>query len=174
MALYFISGIAGSGKSEVCRELKSRRYLAFDTDNDGLAKWVNIDTGYVHPKSSIKPAQRTEIFLKTHSWNIPKGEVEKLALSAKNRSVFLCGVASNEKELWELFDKVFELQIDEKILKHRLHNRTTNDWGKQPHELQQTINALHDISKLHRYTDRIFIDGAQPVNMVVDNILAST
>jgi dephospho-CoA kinase len=171
MSLFFITGIAGSGKSAVWQELKSRGFEAYDTDEDGLAKWHNNHNGYVHPKSSVKPEQRTEEFLEIHSWKVPRQEIEELAGSATAKAIFLCGVASNESEIWDLFKAVFELIIDDDTLKHRLLTRTNNDWGKQPHELQKTLDEQHNTDQAQSKFDRIVIDATQSTEVVVDEIL---
>jgi shikimate kinase len=174
MPLFFITGIAGSGKSTVQHELKSRGYEAYDTDDDGFAKWHNDLTGYVHPKSSVKKEDRTEEFLKIHSWKVPRIEIEELATCAKRKIIFLCGVASNEDELRDLFEAVFELTIDDETLINRLTTRTNNDWGKQPQELKKTLESQHNADELYRKHNPILIDATQPVDIVVDTILRKT
>jgi dephospho-CoA kinase len=171
MSLFFITGVSGSGKSAVWQGLKARGYDAFDTDEDGFAKWHNNQNGYVHPKSSVKPEQRTEEFLEIHSWKVPRQEIEELAGRATAKAIFLCGVASNENELWDLFKAVFELVIDDEMLKHRLLTRTNNDWGKQPHELQKTLEEQHNIDQKQNKFDRIVIDATRPIEVVVEEIL---
>jgi adenylate kinase family enzyme len=174
MSLFFITGIAGSGKTTVQHELQSRGYEAYDTDDDGFAKWHNNKTGYVHPKSSVKNEDRTEEFLKIHSWKVPRREVEALARRANGKTVFLCGVAANEDEIRGLFKAVFELTIDDETLVHRLTTRDNNDWGKQPHELQRTLEEQHNVIEVHANHSSILIDATRPVETVVDNIIART
>lgn len=171
MALFFITGIAGSGKSTVTNELKARGYEAYDTDDDGFARWHNDQTGYIHPKSSVKKEDRTNEFLKIHSWIVPRSSVEELARRSDNKTIFLCGVASNEDEIRDLFKAIFELTIDDETLILRLKTRTTNDWGKQPHELEQTLTSQHNLDELYSKNNPILIDATQPVGVVVDNIL---
>ena len=171
MALFFVTGISGSGKSTVTNELKSRGYEAYDTDDDGLARWHNNNTGYIHPKSSVKKEDRTDEFLKIHSWIVPRSLVEDLAHRAGNKTIFLCGVAHNEDGIRGLFKAVFELTIDDKTLIRRLTTRTNNDWGKQPHELDQTLANQHNLEELYRKHNPILVDATQPIRIVVDNIL---
>ena len=38
MALNYITGPTGSGKSTICSELQRMGYTAYDTDNDGFRK----------------------------------------------------------------------------------------------------------------------------------------
>jgi adenylate kinase family enzyme len=174
MPLFYITGIAGSGKSEICKQLKLRGYEAYDTDDDGLAKWHNNKSGYVHPKSSVKSEDRTKAFLKRHSWKVPRSEIESLADHAHDKSIFLCGVVGDEKEIRNLFKDVFALVIDDQTLKRRLLTRTNNDWGKQPHELKLVLKWQHDSLKSYRKFGYTRIDAAKPIPTVVNNILKQT
>lgn len=172
MALFLVGGTAGTGKSQVCFALKQRGYEAYDTDDDGLARWQHNQTGYIHPKSSVKPHQRTAEFLAEHSWSVPREHVEELARQASSKPIFICGSLANEDELHDLFEKVFALYVDDETLKHRLATRTTNDWGKQPHELQQTLEDHQKAYKNHEQKGDIIIDATKPLNAVVNDILA--
>ena len=174
MSLFLISGTAGTGKSQVCRVLKAKGYEAYDTDDDGLARWQHKQTGYIHPKSSVKAHQRTPEFITEHDWNVPRKHVEELAREAANKPIFLCGSLANEAELHDLFATVFALYVDDETLKHRLATRTTNDWGKQPHELQQTLEHHHEIYKEHEQRKDSIIDASRSLDEVVNDILART
>ncbi len=172
MSLIFITGISGSGKSAVWQELKSRGYEAYDVDEDGLAKWHNNDTGYVHPKSSVKAHQRTPEFLASHSWKVPRNEVEELAKHAVDKNVYLCGVVANENELWDLFGKVIALTVDEDTLRHRIKSRTNNDFGKSEHEFEQIIGRQEDAKDSYKKFGHITIDATRPLDEVVDDVVA--
>jgi len=174
MTLFFITGIAGSGKSTLAKELKAKGYEAYDTDDDGFARWLNKNSGYIHPKSSVKKEARTEAFLADHAWIVPRSEVEELATRAKDKDIFLCGVASNEDELRDLFKQVFELVIDNETLERRLLTRTSNDWGKQPHELRQTLYNNKNAEELYHKHNPTLIDATQPVEQVAANIIKKT
>ena len=156
----------------MCRVLKARGYEAYDTDDDGLAKWQHIHTGYVHPKSSVKAAQRTPEFLENHSWNVPRQEVEALLARAAAKPIFLCGSLGNEDKLHDLFAAVFALYVDDETLTHRLATRTNNDWGKQPHELAQTLEHHRQAYERHRRLGDIIVDAARPVEEVADDVAA--
>lgn len=171
MSLFLVSGTAGTGKSQVCRVLKEKGYEAYDTDDDGLARWQHMQTGYIHPKSSVKPEQRTPEFLNEHSWNVPRQYVEELAHKASDKPIFLCGSLGNESELHDLFTRVFALYVDDETLKHRLATRTTNDWGKQPHELQQTLRHHHEAYKNYDSSNSVIVDATKPLDRVVNDII---
>jgi adenylate kinase family enzyme len=171
MSLFFVTGISGSGKSTITHELRARGYEAYDTDDDGFARWQNDKTGYIHPKSSVKKEDRTAEFLKEHSWKVQRDQVEELALKAKDKPIFLCGVVGNTADFLDLFKAVFALTLDEATIKHRLTNRTNNNWGKQPHELKQTLSYQDYLNDLYQKMGFIEIDATQPVKTVVDTIL---
>jgi predicted ATPase len=170
MSLFFITGISGSGKSSLVHELRDRGYEAIDTDK-GLSKWQHNETGYVHPKSSVKAADRTAEFLRDHSWNVPREEVEQLRQEAHAKPVFLCGVIDNQDELRDLFRARFALVIDDETLVHRLQTRTDNDWGKQPHELQNSLDRQHKLGSMYEAGGYIIVDATQDLMTVADFIL---
>ncbi len=171
MPLIFICGTAGTGNSTVCLVLKSKGYQAYDVDSDGFAKWQHLETGHIHPKSSVKAAARTPEFLKMHGWHVPRGEVQKLRDQAAGQLVFLCGDIGNEKELQDLFDGIIALHVDDETLKRRLGARTGNDWGLQPHELQRSLEKHHNSYDAYQDIGATIVDATQPVEEVVDQIL---
>lgn len=172
MALIFITGSPGAGKSELTRALREHGYDAYDTDDDALARWQNKNTGYIHPKSSVKPEQRTPEFLMQHAWNVPREYVEELAKKASDKPIFLLGVANNELELRDLFAHAFALHIDDDTLIRRLQSRTSNDWGKQPHELQQSLDVNEGSEGRYRRQGYTIIDATQPIEDIVAEITA--
>ncbi|HSX15536.1 MAG TPA: AAA family ATPase [Candidatus Saccharimonadales bacterium] len=173
MALYYVFGISGSGKSTVLAELRKRGFEAYDVDEAGpaTAKWHNDTTGFVHPKSSVKVANRTPEFLAQHSWKVPRTEVAELAKAAHGKVVFLGGAINNMPDLEDIFDAVFALAIDDETLKHRLATRTSNDWGKLPHELEHTLVNNQWLAKRYPDSGYLVIDASQPIDAVINEIL---
>lgn len=173
MGLYFITGNSGTGKSTVCLELRLRGFETLDTDDDALARWQNKQTGYIHPKSSVKSNQRTPDFLNEHAWNVPRQDIVALSSRAQDKDIFICGVANNIEELDDLFNTVFALVVDDDTLSNRLRTRENNDWGKQPHELEQSLAQQRVLSEQYRKLGYLTIDATQPPENVVDQILAA-
>jgi len=174
MPLFFITGVAGSGKSTVLQELISRGYEAYGIDEDGFAHWHNNKTGYIHPKSSVKTSDRTPDFLNNHTWKIDRNMVEDLASKAKTRPVFVCGVARNENELLDLFTGKFALIVDANTLKHRIATRENNDYGKTAHELEQILKDQASNEERYSKARYILIDATQPKDRVVDDIISAS
>lgn len=172
MSLFFITGVSATGKSSITRELRDRGYTAFDTDDDALARWQNNETGYIHPKSSVKSADRTKEFIDAHSWNVPREYIEKIANDNVDNTGFICGVANNIDQLKDLFSGIFALIIDEDTLRHRITTRTNNDWGKQAHELEQTLETHKAALETYNKLGYVIIDAGQALPNVVDDILS--
>ena len=169
MALIFITGTSGAGKSTVREELGRRGAQAYDTDEDEIAQWTNKITGAVTPLNA--DAHRTPEFLAQNDWKADPERVRQLAKLGEGQAVFLCGFIGNEEEVWPFFEKVFLLSIDETTMRHRLLTRTAHDFGKKPHELELLL-AWNEVINAH-YVARgaTVIDATETPPSVVDEIL---
>jgi hypothetical protein len=134
MALIFVTGISGAGKSAVRDELGRRGAQAYDTDEHAIAQWTNKVTGEITPL--LADAHRTPQFLAQNDRRADPERVRQLAKEGEEQRVFLCGSIGNEDEVRPFFEKVFLLSIDEATMRHRLLARTAHDFGTKPHELE--------------------------------------
>jgi dephospho-CoA kinase len=172
MSLVFITGISGSGKSTVLTELKSRGHEAFGTDEEDIAGFYDRKTGELLTDWRERwEEHRTPEWIKKYDWKVSREKIEALAAQAKDYTIYLCGGSSNDKEMWDLFSAIVVLSIDQKTLKHRLANRTENDYGKAPHELQLILGWHKGLETSHKKHGHHIIDSTQPVEKVVDEIL---
>lgn len=167
MSLVYITGISGSGKSAVCEELKRRGYDAHEGD-DGLSGFYHNETGERLLRSTTSE-ERTPEWRKQWTWKMSRDELFKL----KNlgTQIFVCGVAANDKEYIDVFDKCFVLHLGKQALLDRLANRTNNDFGKSEHELQGVLDWYNSLDQWYEDIDAIKIDAEQPLDVVVDGIL---
>ncbi len=171
MPLVYITGISGSGKSSVCAELKRRGYVAYDTDKDSIAFFYHNDTNEPVVER-VASEDRTPEWRATHTWKAKREDVERLAEEAKGKLIFLCGVTNNDAdELWDLFDHVFALTLDEEGLRHRISSRTGNDFGKNPHEFADLLRWQQTASEDYKKLGATLIDATRPLNEVVDGIV---
>lgn len=171
MGFYYITGISGSGKSSVRHELKRRGYQAFGTDEDDLAYFYHNQTGE-RVGNHVTVEERTPEWRAQHTWKLTRINAQELAKKATGSPVFLCGVTANDAdELWDLFDVVFALFIDEGALKHRIASRTNDDFGKSAHELQILIEWQKTAKEDYRKLGAVLIDATRPLKQVVDEIL---
>ncbi len=171
MSLIYVTGISGSGKSAVNDELKKRGYEVHGIDEDKIAEWYNNKTGKL--EGHKEPDERTEEWRSQVTYKVSRERVEEIAQKAVDRPVFLCGVAENDTELWDLFSKVFALSVDEPTLRHRITTRTSNDFGKLPHELKGILEWNKTGEQEYRKLGAVIIDATQPIEKVVDEILST-
>ena len=168
MALVYVTGISRSGKSTVRHELVRHGHEAHDTD-DGMARFVDRSTGVATRR--IDASLRTREFVENNDWVVEPDRVLQLSHRAVDRLVFLCGAIANEVEVWELFDRVILLSIDEATMRERVIGRTTNDFGKNPHELELMLGWIKTIDDEYRRYGAVVIDATRPISIVVDEIV---
>ncbi len=164
MPLVWITGTSGSGKSAVVSELSRRGCAGYDADDDRITVWRNRTTG------ELVPFRRGR--WPNHAWEIERPRVEELAAAAEGRTVFLCGSVENESDVWDLFTVVICLVIDEQTLRARLAQRTSNDFGKTPEELEAILEWNKTVESACRSFGATIIDASQPLERVVDLVLA--
>ena len=169
MSLIYITGVAGAGKSVVHQELQNLGYPVYDVDQIEIGAAHSIATGQ---RVTLPEAQlRTQEWYASHIWKILREPVMALKMKHRDNIVFLCGSAGDENEVWDLFDTVLFLDIDEQTLRRRIATRHNNDYGKAPYELARILDK-HKTAKL-KNTQRgaVIIDGNLPLSQVMSKIL---
>src|SRR5581483_1763505 len=96
-----LTGMSGVGKSTVVHELRSRGYLAVDSDDDG----------YTEPTADGR-----------HAWCIPS--VRRLFNERRDELLFFAGCSDEQAQFH--FDLTILLTAPEAVLLARLARRTTN------------------------------------------------
>jgi thymidylate kinase len=172
MSLIYITGISGSGKSTVLRELAKQGYEAHGVDEEGYADWIDRKTGAIVPFPHNESPSIHDWY-KNHRWVLSEqriGELKKQA-DEKDQIVFLSGVAEGEDKVWHLFDKVVALSIDEATIRSRIESRVDNHFGKTPEEMADIIKWLENYDETYGKFGAIVIDATKPIDQVIDNIL---
>jgi predicted ATPase len=171
MALVWVTGTSGSGKSAICELLKGQGYLAVDADWEGYSQWVHRETGQVipDPPYPVPPG-----WLEQFAWRIGVERVQTLAATANSGVTFLCGSVENEVDVWSYFDHVVCLVIDDETLRHRLATRTTNEFGKHPDQLEAALKANAVVQDQYRKLGATILDATRPLDVVVQGVLALT
>lgn len=172
MPLIYITGIAGAGKSEVYTELKKRGLEVYGTDEDQLAGFYNNETGEKVDNPADNNLEPTAAWRELHTWRLPRSTIEAFKNKSQNSTIFVCGVAADEVNYLDLFDKLFALVIDDATLVERIMTRTNNSFGKSDHEFDQIKMWQAGTPAYYEHHNFIQIDATKPVEQVVDAILA--
>jgi hypothetical protein len=151
---YLVEGLSGAGKSSVYEELIHRGYKAISTDR---AWKVHVD-----PETGLPGPSR----LDNAVWDQQKA-VRELE-SRESDVLFICGSSGNRDRFLPYFTKVFNLRIDDDTMRRRLEERTNNDFGKQPEELELMLRLNRSEAKPAGAID---IDATRPLRLVVDEVL---
>lgn len=154
MKRIYITGVSGTGKSTISKELSKRGVASFDIDSvPGLCEWQNKET-------SARAEFSTGVggdWLSAHEWICNKEKLGEI-LDQHQDTTVVVGVAHNQDEYLDLFDKFFILECSEKVLRNRLSTRTDNDFGK--HEAEQNVVA----GAYKWFVSKSLKQGAIPVN----------
>ena len=141
---YLVEGLSGAGKSSVYEELIRRGYKAISTDR----AWKY----QADPDNSM--------------WDERKA-VSELE-SSKSEVLFVCGSSRNRDRFLPYFTEVFNLRIDDDTMRRRLQERTNNDFGKQPEEVELMLRLNRSDEKPAGAID---VDATRPLDQVVDEVL---
>ncbi|MDX6476714.1 MAG: hypothetical protein QOH95_2225 [Gaiellaceae bacterium] len=152
---YLVEGLSGAGKSSVYEELIRRGYKAISTDRAWKVR-ADPDTGL-----QGRPGQYDNSM-----WDRQKalGELE----SSESEVLFVCGSSGNRDRFLPYFTEVFNLRIDDDTMRRRLQERTNNDFGKRPEEVELMLRLNRSDEKPAGAVD---VDATQPLEQVVDELL---
>jgi len=164
-----ITGISGTGKSAICDELNRLGYKAFNIEEiKGLFSMIN--------KKTCKPFKNFDNdnieSVKQADWICNKRKLQHLMKkNSEEKLVFYCGTASNLNDLLQLFDKIFLLQTNQKILRERLSNRTSNNFGRTA-EIQKLVFSWKKLWEDHmKKKGAIIINANHSLQEIAINIL---
>ena len=138
-----LTGMSGTGKSTLVRELRTRGCEALDADDDG----------FTEPSSSG-----------AWSWRV---DLVRARFDQQTEGVLYFAGCSEEQAQFA-FDLTVLLTAPQTVLVDRLRSRDTNAYGKDPAELDQVLADLRVIEPLLRSTADLVIDTTRPVEVVAD------
>jgi adenylate kinase family enzyme len=169
MSAVLITGCSAAGKSTLAAVLTRRGLASLDSDADPtLARSVDVAGNVVE-----EPAAPDFEWLARHSWQWNPQRLDELIRAAAPSTLYVCGGAANELQLADRFDRVFFLEIDEATMLARLDApERDNDWGRIGDTRAYLRRFLPDYQDRLRAFGAIPVDATQPLDQVVDAILA--
>lgn len=148
MKRILLTGMSGTGKSTVINELAARGYRAVDLDQPAWSEYAP-DGDWIWREDRVRDLLSAE-----------DGEV-----------LFISGCASNQGKFYPQLDKIVLFSAPTDIIIERLRTRTTNDYGKHPDELAETLGYIETVEPLLRKGAHHEIDTSAPLDEVVASVL---
>ena len=142
-----LTGMSGTGKSSVVRELVARGYKAVDTD-DG---W-----------SETQPDGR-------QLWR--EDAIQTLLATEDAGVLFVAGCEENQTKFQAQFDYIVLLTAPLEILAKRLATRMNNSYGKKPEEFRRFREDVETVEPKLRPIATHEVQTTMPLNDVVAAVL---
>jgi shikimate kinase len=167
MEKIYLTGIAGTGKSSVGDILIHNGINAIDMEEvPELCCWADKVTGErVFHKGVID-----KVFMDAHDWICDVDRLQNL-LKAQKDTVVAVGVASNQREVSCLFDKVLLLQCKPETFVRRLVARSNNHFGKDKTAREFLVSYYKDFEGALHERGAIPINAEEPLDMVVRAVM---
>ncbi|HTR92869.1 MAG TPA: hypothetical protein VMI73_14145 [Trebonia sp.] len=172
MSAIQIAGCSAAGKTTVAAMLARRGLASIDADDDPLL------ARFVDPAGVVVEEQPTApdlVWLERHRWTWDPARLDELIRAATAATLYVCGGADNQQEVAGRFTQVFLLEIDEPTMLARLDaRRDYHDWGHIGDTREYLRRKLPALQDRLRASGAIPVDARQPLDQVVDAILART
>ncbi|HOQ29004.1 MAG TPA: AAA family ATPase [Armatimonadota bacterium] len=157
-----LTGISGTGKSTVIRELAARGHKAVDLDSDEWSKWVPFV-----PFPGVKEVPGDP----EQEWVWREDRVQALLSTEDAEMLFVSGCASNMRQFLDQFDHIILLSAPADLIVERLITRTNNPYGKDPEERARVLGHLESVEPLLRRRAGHEINTQLPLGQVVEEVL---
>ena len=162
MKKILITGMSGTGKSAVIRELGFRGFDAIDTDSDDCSEWKDVPVFGDASGTAVEP-----------DWVWRENRIARLLDDHFPEPLFVSGCKSNQGKFYPQFDRVVLLSASTDVILDRIERRTTNSWGKSEQERALILEQIETVEPLLRATSDIEIDtGVTTLEEVVDALIA--
>ena len=142
-----VTGMSGTGKSSVVRELVARGFKAVDTDD-----------GWSEPLPDGRQRWREDA-------------VQALLATEDADVLFVAGCEENQAQFHAQFDHIILLSAPLEVLAGRLATRTSNPYGKAPEDLRRIVDDIQTVEPLLRRVADHEVQTTIPLNEVVRTIL---
>jgi dephospho-CoA kinase len=141
-----LTGMSGTGKSTLVRELRRRGHAAHDADDDGFSE----------PRADGR-------------WGWRADRVAALLARDHDGLLFFAGCSEEQADL--PFDVRVLLTAPRSVLVERLRTRTGNAYGRADRELAQVLADLDEVEPLLRRSADLVLTTTVPAEQVADDLL---
>lgn len=162
------------GKSTIMKEMRLQNIEVYGIDEEPLGMWLNRETQEIDNMHEAAKADGFDVheWFNTHAWTFDTKKIETLAKNSEGRTVYFCGVAEGYDAVKRFIDKVIVLHTDDKEeLIQRIKNRTDNDYGKHPRDLEKILGWQANAKNFYGQMGAIFIDAKQSPKNIVKEII---
>jgi hypothetical protein len=142
--------MSGTGKSSALVELGARGFRVVDTDSP---EWSRFEAS-------------------TDEWLWREDRMAELLAIEDERPLYVSGCMSNQGRFYDRFDAVVLLSATPEVILARIDSRTTNDYGKSPHQRALVLEHVATVEPLLRATCTHELDASQPLAGVVEALVA--
>lgn len=163
-----ITGVSGSGKSEVSRKLKDLGYETHDMDTlKDLCVMVDKKTGLPTPYDNGNDVEKMEKMY----WLYKPEVLKNIIVHQKNETEFYSGWPNNLEEIVSLFTKVIVLSASADTIRQRLLSRTDNGFGKSVEVQDYILSGKEKMESELKEGDAIIINSERSLNQVVEEVI---
>jgi len=141
-----LTGVSGTGKSSLVKELRRRGFAAYDADDDGFSE----------PRADGR-------------WGWRADRVAGLLANADG-VLFFAGCSEEQAAL--PFDRRVLLTAPTPVVVERLRMRTDNRYGSSDAELAQVLADLAEVEPLLRRSADLVLATDAPLEQVADRLLS--
>jgi broad-specificity NMP kinase len=152
VAVVFVTGMSGTGKSSALAELARRGDRVVDTDE---GDWIREA-----PSKDGRPFEPL--------WR--ENRIDELLTSHDESVLFLSGCVANQGRFYPRFDAVVLLSAPGDVILERIAVRAANRYGKRTEEREFILDDLANVEPLLRAGATAEIDTRAPLDDVVDTL----
>jgi adenylate kinase family enzyme len=142
--------MSGTGKTTALVELAKRGFDVVETDEGEWSAWSESEGGYV--------------------WR--ENRMRELLAREDGPTLYVSGTVSNQSRFYPRFDAVVLLSAPAEVLLRRIADRTTNNYGKSVRERDLILRHLDEVEPLLRAACTHEVDATQPMDTVVEQLVA--